>query len=177
MAQNKTWQDDGIGEQLLELGKSTAKATVKGIAQSFNPLQPLFEKKDASNPLDGKNAGMEKIMKEKEKNSHTPLDFNKLENKYKDQDKAKLEIMRNKLFQMVKSGEEKAIMERKKEEEQRKRKELEAEELKKRQLQQDQAQQNQIAAPQGKVRQTIGAAHKKKSMEQHQEVKANASKQ
>ena len=161
-------------DQFLEFGVSTAKGTIKGVVKAFNPLQPLLEKKgDVTGS--GKDPGMEKMAAAHEGKS-TPLDLQKLQGKYENQDKMQIEAMRSRLFNMVKSEGEMAIQQRKQQEEERKRKELFEMEEKKKKEQERYQQQSMADVPQGKVRQTIGATHKKKTQDSHTEFKANAGK-
>lgn len=161
-------------EQLAEMGKSTAKASVKAVAQTFNPLQPILETKGAQKSGD---KGMEKIEQAAKKaGNHTPLDFDKLQKNYGNQDAQKAQVLRNRLFQLVKGGEEKAIYEKKREEEEKKRKEAYEDREKKRREQQIQAQQQQSGTPHGKERKSIFSAKKVAKREQT-EVKPASGKQ
>jgi hypothetical protein len=162
--------DQGDNE-LLEFGISTVKAVPSQIAKALNPLSGVFEKKTTdSSP--SKDTGVEKLMQNNTKPKSTDLNLKELEAKYANQDKMKIEAMKNKLFHMVKSDEEKAILERKKEKEQRKQMELQEEHDKK---QKQLYLQNQQTAdlPQGKVRKQIGATAKKVVSDTRQEMKGN----
>lgn len=166
------WSD--TFEQLAELGKTTAKQSVQAVKQTFDPLK-MLEKAVSPNAKNDK--GIEQLEKGKgKKQSHTPLDFSKLENQYQNQDKIKADNLRNRLFQLVKSGEEKAIMTTKQEEEEKKRKEAYEAQEKKRRQQQTQAQQSQSAIPRGKERRSI-FSHKKVAQREQTEVKPASGKQ
>lgn len=172
MANRHSSFDPGDND-LLEFGISTAKSIPGQVAKAFNPLAGVFDKKAESSPnTPNKDKGVEKLMKDANKDKSTPLDFQKLQNKFADQDKIKLEAMRNRLFNMVKNDEEKAILERKREAEERKQKELQEEQEKKQK--QLQAQQDQPSdVPQGKVRKQLGATAKKVVSDTRQEMKGN----
>lgn len=171
MPKGSFWSD--TFEQLAELGKSTAKQSVQAVKQTFDPLK-MMEK--AVNPNAKNDKGVEKLEQGKsKKQNHTPLDFSKLENQYQNQDKIKADNLRNRLFQLVKSGEEKAIMSKKQEEEEKKRKEVYEEQEKKRKKQQ-QAMQQPADIPKGKERKSIFSAKKVAKREQA-EVKPASGKQ
>lgn len=171
--------------ELLELGKSTAKATKQGVKQTFSPIKMLQSMTQNPNALEstkkdgdknGEDQAPETIQQGKNPKGTTPLDLNKLGEKYKDQEKQSLDAMRSRLFQLVKGDEQKAIEGRKREEQERLQKIHQEEEEKKRREQEKRQQDSQQNLPQGKVRKTIGAVHKQKAQEAHQEVKANRSK-
>jgi hypothetical protein len=159
---------EDIGEQLLELGKSTAKKTVKAVVQTVNPLSALDSQN--SNSLANPNS-----LKNPKSPKSTPLDLDKLQNKYQDQDKMKTQALRQRLFQMVKSGDEKLLMEKKQEEMQKKRQEAYQEQEKKRREQEQKNKQGDVA-PQGKVRRSI-FSHKKVAKREQTEVKPASGKQ
>jgi len=139
-------------EQLAELGQSTVKQGVKQVTQTFSPIK-LFEHAIGKAPNDKGNEQLDEAKKKTK--SSTPLNFEKLAEKYHDQEKVKMESLRNHLFQLVKREDEKLLERRKiKEEEKKRKEEQEKEEKKKRQIQQQQAQQVQ-EEPRGKIRQSI----------------------
>lgn len=115
MSNNNNFAQD-VFEQLAELGQSTAKQSVKAVTQSFNPLSPVLEKGKSS-----EQTGLEKQLEslKKQQKGHTPLDFNKLNDSYKTQDLTAIAQQR-KFLNMVKADEEKAILESKQKEEDRK---------------------------------------------------------
>jgi len=158
-------------EQLAELGQSTAKKTVKSVAQTLNP----FDKTAV-----GKGPGSEEFGRKtseiKNKKDHTPLDFNKLKNKFQNKDKLKAEALRNRFFQIIKREEEK-ILERKnlKEKEVERQQEEETYEKRKKEQEKKQSQQ-QDSMPVGKAKR--GTMPRKKSSEQqHVENKPASGKQ
>lgn len=159
-------------EQLVELGQSTAKKTVKSVAQTFNP----FDKNSSSgkeNSQNSLNLQTEKL--KNKKNNHTPLDFDKLQKKFQDKDKIKTEALRNRLFQMVKQGDEKIIVEHRQKELEKKRQQVYLEQEKKKKEEERKKQQGS-AIPMGKVRKTIFSP-KKTAERQHAEVKPASGKQ
>ena len=148
---------DDTFEQIVELGQSTVKQGAKAVSQTFSPIK-LFERAagKSQNPHD---KGKEQLDEAKKKsNSSTPLDFEKLQEKYQDQDKSKMESLRNRLFHIVKQGEEKVL-----------------EQKKQQNIQQEQAQQA-FDEPRGKVRQSI-FSRKKVAKRQQTEVRPSAGKQ
>ena len=152
MAKGKILQDSF--EQLAEFGKTTAKQGAKQVAKTFSPLKMINSIiKGAENGSEDSNTA-----EVKEKKS-TPLDFDKLQKKYQDQDKLKTESLRNRLFQMVKREDEKSLERKKAEEQEKKRKEeYEKQEKKKKQVQQQQVQSAEI--PRGKQRRSIFSSKK-----------------
>lgn len=164
---------DDIGEQLLELGKSTAKQSVKAVTSIVDPTK-LIDSDNSKNPQD---QTIEQLEKGKtKKNSSTPLNLHKLQNKYEDQDKAKTQALRQKLFQMVKAADEKLMMENRQEELQKKREEAYQEQEKKKRTELEKQQAELSSEPQGKVRRSIFSAKKVAKREQA-EVKPASGKQ
>ncbi|MBI5127089.1 hypothetical protein HZA76_01380 [Candidatus Roizmanbacteria bacterium] len=165
MAKGKILED--TFEQLAELGVSSAKKTVKSVAQTLNPFDKPSE---TQNPQNQKT--LESLKKSK---NHTPLDFDNLKNKFQDKEKLKAEALRNRLFQMVKQGDEKLMMEKRQKELEKKRQEVYLEEEKKRK---DEEKKRQQAAPMptGKIRRSIFSS-KKTAEQQHAETKPATGKQ
>jgi len=145
-------------EQLAELGQSTAKKTVKSVAQIVNP----FDNAKTSEIKRGKN--------------HTPVNFDKLKNKFQDKDKLKAEALRNRLFQIVKREDEKILERKKMREVQNKRQEEYDVQEKKRKEQEKKKRELQGNIPKGKVRQSIFSV-KKAAEQQHFENKPASGKQ
>ncbi|MEK7110009.1 MAG: hypothetical protein AAB876_02205 [Patescibacteria group bacterium] len=153
-------------EQLAELGVSTAKQTVKSVAQIVNPFSP--NKSHESNKSNSPEV--------KRGNNHTPVDFDKLKNKFQDKDKLQAEALRNRLFQIVKREDEKIIERKDMEETQKKRQEEYDEQEKKRKEQQKKIQSQQGGIPTGKAKR--GFISRKKTVEQqHVENKPASGKQ
>lgn len=160
-------------EQLVELGQSTANKTVKSMAQTLNP----FDKGDTpvkENSQNSLNSQTEKL-KDKNKN-HTPLDFEKLKDKFQNKEKVQADALRNRLFQIVRQGDEKILMQKRQKDMEKKRQEeyliqekKKKEEEKKRQLQVGNL-------PHGKVRRSIFSV-KKTVDRSHAEIKPATGKQ
>lgn len=160
-------------EKLAELGVSTVKKSGVAVKQTFDPLR-LAEKTVGSNTPQDK--GMEKLEKgQSQKQKHTPLDFDKLQKKYQDQDAIKMDTLRNRLFQLVKGADEKILQEKKLEEQRKKQKEV-YELQEKRRKEEERKRIEQQAIPQGKIRRSIFSAKKVAKREQA-EVKPAAGKQ
>ncbi len=157
MAKGKILED--TFEQLAELGVSSAKKTVKSVAQTLNP----FDKPTS--------ARTESVKKK----NHTPLDFDKLKNKFQDKEKLKAEALRNRLFQMVRQGDERLVMEKRQKELEKKRQEAYLEEEKKRK-EKEKKRQQAVPIPTGKVRRSIFSS-KKAAEQQHAETKPATGKQ
>lgn len=161
---------DDTFEQLVELGSSTTKKTGKTLAQTFSPLK-LLEKVTGINNEDNSQS----LEKKDRKASHTPLNFEKLKEKYRQQDKEKEIALRNRLFQLVKQGEEKE-MERKKQEAMIKKQEEEKEKAEKdRRKKLEEQKETQELIPKGKIRKSIFSP-KKAAQQKHQELKPGGGK-
>jgi len=156
-------------EQLAELGVSTAKQTVKSVAQVVNP----FSKNESYKSNESNRSNSPELNK---KSNHTPVDFDKLKNKFQDKDKLKAEALKNRLFQLVKREDEKILERKDMDEAQKKRKEEYEKEDKKRKEQQKKAQGQQSGMPTGKAKRGF-MSHKKSSEQQHVENKPASGKQ
>lgn len=172
MAKGNLWNDSF--EQALEFGASTAKQSAQAVKQTFNPLKVLEQ--TTQSPQNSQDKGIEQTEKGKSnEQKHTPLDFDKLNEKYQDQDKQKLDGLRNRLHQLVKSDEQKAIEARKKQEEDRQKQFQQQDQEKERKEEQQRQQEAMQGEPQGKKRGSLFSP-RKKGQTSHQEVKANKSK-
>lgn len=162
-------------EKLAELGASTAKKTVKSVAQTFSPLKILEQTKNSSTSeveeeqRDGKTS-------EVKNSGHTPIDLEGLKKKYEDQDKQKEEQLRQRLFQLVKEGEKGARREADEKEKERQQRLLQAEQAKKKKGEEKKAQEQQEDIPKGKERKSIFST-KKIVREKHAEFKPGGGKQ
>jgi len=157
-------------EQLVELGQSTVKQGVKQLGQTFSPLKLLekaFGKDETDSPTGEKET-------KKPENSNTPLDLEKLQKKYQEQDKIKEQGLRNRLFQLWRNEEEKLEQRKKMEKQEKERKEAQEKEMKKRREAQENAQ--PVELPRGKQRRSIFSP-KKVAQRQQAEVKPSAGKQ
>ncbi len=157
-------------EQLAELGQSTAKKTVKSVAQIVNPFD------NAKTSAVGQEQKTGKTAEVKRGNNHTPVDFEKLKNKFQDKDKLRAEALKNRLFQIVKREDEKIIERKEMEEAQKKRQEEYSTQEKKRKEQEKKRQEQQGNIPMGKVRRSIFSS-KKTAERQHAELKPATGKQ
>jgi hypothetical protein len=173
MPKTGLWDNEEILRELLELGKSTVKNTGQQLKQTFSPLKilegivgggnesPLIEKND-KNELKGKQ-------------NSTHLDIEKLRQKYQEQDKQKEEALRQRLFQLVKRGEEEALQRQKQQEGEKQR--IEAyQQQKKRKEEERKRQEALIEVPKGKIRRSIFSP-KKVAQRQQTEIKPAAGKQ
>ncbi len=155
-------------EQLVELGSSTAKKTVKSVAQTLNPFDKISE---TQNPKQSKSPELPK-----NPNNHTPVNFEKLKNKFQDKDKLQAEALRNRLFQIVKREDEKILERKDMEKAQKKRQEEYLAQEKKRKAQEKKQQEQQGNIPMGKIRRSIFSS-KKIAERQHAELKPATGKQ
>lgn len=162
-------------EQLGEFTKSTTEKTVKQMVNTFNPVKIIESTGAQTSGVKEERSDGETSEVNKGKNA-TSLDFDKLQNKYKDQDKLKQDALRNRLFQLVKGGEEKVMQTRKREEEEARRKDIYVVQEKKQKEQQKKQEEQASDIPQGKQRKSI-FSHKKVAQREQVEVKANSGKQ
>jgi len=168
------WDNEEILGKLLELGKSTVKNTGQQLKQTFSPLKILEGIVGGGN----ENASIEKNDKnelKREQNS-TPLDTEKLRQKYQEQDKQKEEALRQRLFQLVKRGEEEALQRQKQQEVEKQRMEAYKQQEKKRKEEERKRQETLVEVPKGKIRRSIFSP-KKVVQRQQAEVKPASGKQ
>ena len=156
-------------EQLAELGQSSAKKTVKSVAQTFNPLAAPEK---PSNNHD--KALKEKL--EKNKKNHTPLDFEKLQKQYEKNDSQNTDHLRQRLFQLVRQGDEKILYEKRQKEIGKKKQEAITQQQKKKEEEKKKKILEQGDIPKGKVRRSIFSP-KKTAERQHAETKPATGKQ
>ena len=160
-------------EQLVELGQSTAKKTVKSVAQTLNPFDKTSGGKTSEVNSEQNQA---RTLEVKRGNNHTPVDFEKLKNKFQDKDKLQAEALRNRLFQIVKREDEKSLERKKMEEADKKRREEYLAQEKKRKEQEKKQQEQQGNIPRGKIRRSIFSS-KKIAERSHAELKPATGKQ
>ena len=115
---------------------------------------------------EGKNPDSHQNAPSKEKNSkgpnNTPLDFEKLQKKYADQDKQKIDAMKQRLFQLVKKDEEKVLTKDKQEKAEKERAIAQEEMEKKRKEDERQRASQSSNAPAGKSGRGTALMGKKK---------------
>jgi hypothetical protein len=163
-----------IWDDLWELGESTVKTTTQELKQTFSPLKILEGIVGGGN----ESSSIEKNDKnelKREQNS-TPLDTEKLRQKYQEQDKQKEEALRQRLFQLVKRDEEEVLQRQKQQEAEKQRMEAYKEQEKKRKEEERKRQEALVEAPKGKIRRSIFSP-KKVAQRQQTEVKPAAGKQ
>jgi len=164
---------DDTFEQLVELGKSTAKKTVKSVAQTFNPLSILTTNRKEGSTTNERNNKISELKKEK---NHSPLDFANLQKKYQEKDKLTAEALKNRLFQMVKQADERLLQEKHQKELEKKRQEEWEKEQKKRKEEEEKQKQQSSFIPMGKLRRSLFSP-KKVAQRQQAEVKPSVGKQ
>jgi hypothetical protein len=159
-------------EQLAELGQSTAKKTVKSVAQTLNPFDKRSGDK-VSGPEKGQGGKSPEINREK---NHTPVDFKNLQEKFQNKDKLEAEALSRLFFQNVKREDQKILERKEMKEMQKNRQEEQEEQDKKRKDQQKKQSQQQDNIPGGKAKRGV-ATRKKTSEQQHVENKPATGKQ
>ena len=162
-----------LAEQGSTQAKKAAKTAVKQIKQTFSPSK-MWEQILGTSSLTSENSN--ETSEVKRNSNHTPLNFEKLGKKYQDTEAQKTEALRQRLFQLVKSGDEKVLTDKKQKEQEKKRQEAYEAQEKKRKAE-EKARQEQVGnIPKGKVRRSI-FSHKKVAERQHSEVKPASGKQ
>jgi len=163
-------------EQLVELGSSTAKKSAQQVAQTLNPLSSLTQTDGGKTSEVKSEQNQARTSEVKRGNKHTPLDFKKLQEKFQDKEKMKIEGLRNRFFQIIKREDEKILERKEMEEAQKKRQEEYEVQEKKRKEQQQKMQGQQGGIPTGKAKRGF-MSRKKTSEQQHVENKPASGKQ
>lgn len=165
------WFDDSF--EKLERGQTRQQKTPVQKQTSVSDVQKKLKE------LSGIRPNGESHVPNSEKTTtanFTPINIEKLGDKYKKQDNPELKRVRERLhyLQLQQAGTWRAIEERKREEETRRKKELEEEE-EKLQKQKEQTMPQSIEAPKGKERKSIFSLRKKKRAQA--EIKPGSGKQ
>ncbi len=147
-----TFERLDLGEGAKKAVKPLSETPGKMMESIFN-LQPVEQ-------------GMEEIEKGQNTKKSTPLNFQKLQKKFADQDKQKTDTLRRHLFQLVKNEEEKSVMKKHREEMEKKQKELYDEQEKRRKEAEKKKQEQASSIPQGKIRRSIFSPKKVAKREQ-----------
>lgn len=162
-------------EKLAELSTSTVKKTTQAGKQIVSPTKIIEKITGTESTINNPN-----LLSNPEKNknpNHTKLNFEKLQQKYQNNEKPDVTALRNRLFQLVKSAEEKAISDAKRKEQERTQKFVYEEQEKKKREQERQRQEQTELVPQGKVRKSIFSRKKKAAQANTVEVKPSKGKQ
>ena len=166
-------------EQSRTQAKKTAKTAVDQIKQTFSPSK-MWEQILGVSPSTSESGNVTSEVEEersdgktsevKKTGNHTPLNLEKLGKKYQEKEKQKTENLRQKLFQLVKRGEEEVLQQKKQEEQEKEQKEVYEVEEKKKKLAEKQKQEQMDDIPKGKIRRSIFSP-KKVAQRQNAEVK------
>ena len=163
-------------EKLAEQGatqtKKAVKSAVQQISSSVSATKMWEQLLGASSNQEGTRKSTETQSGDK---SYTPLDLEKLAKSYQNNDQQKTDALKNRLFQLVKQGEEKLLYEKKREEQEKKQKAI-SDDVEKKRKQHEEVQLQAGDIPQGKVRRSI-LSRKKVAQRQHAEVKPSSGKQ
>lgn len=160
-------------EQLVELGSSTAKKTVKSVVQTLNPFDKTSGGKTSEVDSEQNQTRTSEVKHDK---NHTSLDFKKLQEKFKDKEKIKVDVLRSRLFQIVRRDDEKSLERKKMAEAEKKRQEEYLTQEKKRKEQEKKQREQQSNISKGKTRRSIFSS-KKIAERQHIELKPATGKQ
>jgi hypothetical protein len=160
-------------EQILESGRDVAKSSAKQVVETISPwdmIRNSFEGVDANKNATDPTTQMKELQGKSDK--HTPLNFDNLQKSYADQDKQKMEAMKQRLFQIVRRDDEKSSM-KSKQQKNEKEHAVVQEESDKRRREEEKRRQQSMSAPQGKLK----GRRKKPSEPQPAETKPGSSKQ
>ncbi len=156
--------------------KKVVTDTFEQLEKTFNPFE-LLDKAVGTNKTTPKDKGLEKLEKGAAKSQNSsPLNFQKLKAKYENQDQLKSDLLKQRLFQLVKKGEQEPLEKKKQEAEQKKQKELYELQEKKRKEEEKKKQEQLAGIPHGKIRRSIFSP-KKMAQREQTEVKPASGKQ
>ena len=168
-------------EEIAEAGKDMAKSSAKQIEDTLSPWEMIRNSFDTKEGANQESDQMNKIKEMQGKgDKHTPLNFNKLQDSYANQDKQKINAMKQRLFQLVKRDEEKQVMKGKQEKAQKEQAVTHEEMEKRRRIEEKKRQDAMSAAPEGKSGRGTALSGKKKrkaTEPQPAETKPGSSKQ
>ncbi len=156
-------------EQIEDFGKSTVKHVTRQTLRTFSPLDIL---EDLSSTK--QSTAQENKNSQEKKPNHTPINTNLLKTEYEQQDKKKEIALKNRLFQLVKQGDEKELQKKKQKEQEKKQVEVEEEQKKREEKKKEEEQKGQV--PQGKIRRSIFSPRTKAKRE-HFETRPSTGKQ
>ena len=171
-------------EQVVETGKDMAKSSAKQVKETFSPwdmIRNSFTEEKTPQNQEQSSVAQTKLKEMQGKGEkHTPLDFDKLQKQYASQDKQKIEMMKQRLFQLVKKDEEKTVMKGKQEKAEKERN-IAQEEAEKRRNEEERRRRSMMSdAPEGKSGRgtaLIGKKRRKPTEPQPAETKPGSSKQ
>ena len=168
-----------VFEQVLETGKDMAKSSAKQVKETFSPWEMI-----RNSFGDGTSSPEQKINSQAKETAgngknNTPLNFDKLQKQYANQDKQKIDVMKQRLFQLVKRDEEKTLMKSKQEKAEKERSIVQEEVDQRRREEEKKRQQAFAGAPQGKSGRGSALSKKRKKPTEPQpaETKPGSSKQ
>ncbi len=153
-------------EQILETGKDMAKSSAKQVKETFSPWDMIRNSftETPLRPSESEGSEGQAKVKEMQKkgDKHTPLDFDKLQKSYANQDQKKIDVMKQRLFQIVKKDEEKTLQ-RSQQTKAEKERVITQEEAEKRRIEYERKQKNaKSGVPEGKSERGTALMGKKK---------------
>lgn len=165
-------------EQVLESGKTMATSSAKQVKETFNPWDMI---RNSFTEGDRSNQNPESKMKELQGKggNHTPLNFESLEKSYAKQDNQKIQMMKQRLFQIVKRDEERTHQKTEQTKADKEKQVAYEENEKKRRAEEQRRMNAQSAAPEGKSGRGSALSRKKRKATEPQpaETKPGSSKQ
>lgn len=152
-------RDQNPFESIAEFGVSS----VKQVVDTLNPLSSILEHPShSSSPAEKAHSPENQKPK-----GHTPLDFNKLGEKYKNQDESvhqqELASLRQRYFKRIKNEDEQLLQEHHNKDQEKLKQEAYEEQVKQQQIQERLAKQQQQDEPHGKIRKNILGGGKRKA--------------
>jgi hypothetical protein len=148
-------------EQVFESGRDMAKSSAKQVAETLSPWDMI--RNSFTEQKDGQNDQLQKAKEQRGKGgNNTPLNFDKLQKSYANQDQKKIESMKQRLFQMVKREDEKTLQRSQQAKAEKERSEAQEEAEKRRREEERRRQGAQSNAPEGKSGRGTALSGKKK---------------
>lgn len=168
---------DDTFEKLAELGTSTAKKAGQSVVSTISPTKIAEQITGSESSVNNPNAQKNPKEEQEKDKGHTKLNLKELQQNYQSQDDQKVDALRNKLFQLVKSGDEKILQEKEKEKNEKEQKSFHEDQQKRKKKKEVLRRQSQEGAPQGKERKSIFGKKKKKAQVSMAEIKPSVGKQ
>lgn len=144
-------------ETLEKFGKDTARETARGVADTINPF-----KKEKTINTEEQEKESKKMEKKKKKDDFTPLDIEKLHGSYRSEDEKKAQVLRQRLFQLVKKQERDIMEEDEKQKEEKRLREEQKEEERRKKEKERLKQEQESEIPKGKDQRGSAFTTKKK---------------
>ena len=159
-------------ERLNEFVKKTEKSATSAVVDTLNPLVMVDK---VTGFKTAASSGIEQREKAKDKKpNHTPLDFDRLNNSFGEQDKAKTAALRERLHQIVKNADERLLLEGKQKIQQKEQEEFAL--INEKRKREAEERRHPKGIPQGRIRNSV-LSRKKVVQREQTEVRPASGKQ